>query len=278
MLKIGIKNFKITFVFLAVILSSCGSTDSGESSACQRSLSIQGSVSQVDVNSSEYDMQSVWFNSSVEEIVLTELDERMMEDLGLDIMANEDIERYAYWLSAYDFRTLLIETTENELTLDSSNGASLQLDHITADGKDLSVYFFELKENDVQPDTDVEVFDISEIQDLRDSPEELGRAVRRLIDEMRTNNQADAIVAFTPDRSADSALENIFINLFSPSSSFASSGGARFTQLKAIDGEVIPVLDYPVEGVDAISTQYEVKFAEDEVQVQADCFKLRISG
>jgi len=48
--------------------------------------------------------------------------------------------------------------------------------------------------------------------------------------------------------------------------------------LKAIDGEVIPVLDYPVEGVDAISTQYEVKFAEDEVQVQADCFKLRISG
>jgi hypothetical protein len=243
--------------------------DSGTSEYCERHTLLSGSAGGTDVGSEDYSVQVVWFNKSAEEQALSAVDKNMMASLGLDAASQEDVDRYFYWLSAYDLRLLFIEElSETEF---GSLGAKL--------GKDLSIYFFDLAANEVQQGEAVQVFDMSPLVEARASGKSaLGDAVRELVDEMRDNGKPDVIVGFAPDRSEEQQPEASLINLFSPNTVFATRGQGSFSELVDRNGDDVGTLAYPVQNLDATSLKVSGTFEDGTVGVEADCIGTSISG
>jgi hypothetical protein len=256
---------------VSVVLATGCTFDLGESQFCDREVDIRGQVSDTDVYQEDYKVQSVWFNSSLEEQALSDLDREMMEQMGLDDQEQADVERFLYFTKNYDLRNLYIEQlSETEF---GALGAKI--------GKDLGIYFFDLEDHEVQPGTPIAVFDVSDVEVPRDmgDTEALGEVLRQLIDEMRDNGRPDAIVAFAPDRSEESEAESIFIEMLSPNARFATSGTATFRDVEDLSGLPVSTLVYPTEDIDNISFSADVVFGEGEhVVVQTECVLTSVSG
>lgn len=254
-----------------LVFSAC-SIDTGSSStgACDRSLTMTGTVANTDISATDYEIQSVWFNQSLDEIILTELDEEMMERVGLDSDDQEDIARYKYFTYAYDLRFLFIQQlSETEYGV---VGADI--------GKDFSVYFFDLEEFETQPGTSLSIFDISSVVGPRDSGDLdlLGDTIRELVDTMQTNEQPDVLVAFAPDRSEEDDIESAFINLFSTHSQFATTGTASFHTIYDTAGNLLSELFYPYSDFDTMSLTLDGTFDEgEEANVEGDCIGVEVS-
>lgn len=263
---------RIARSLLVPVVVAAGCTfDLGESEFCDRDVDIRGQVSGTDVYLEDYKVQSVWFNSSLEEQALSDLDREMMEQMGLDDQEQADVERFLYFTKNYDLRNLYIEQlTETEY---GALGAKI--------GKDLGIYFFDLADHEVQPGTPIAVFDVSDVEAPRNAgdTEALGEVLRQLIDEMRDNGRPDAIVAFAADRSEETEAESIFIEMLSPTARFATSGTARFRDVEDLAGLPVSTLQYPTEDIDNISFSADVTFGEGEhVVVKTECVLTAISG
>lgn len=244
--------------------------DSGTSEYCERHTLLTGDGAQANVGSEDYSVQVVWFNTSAEEQALSSVDKSMMDNLGLDDGNEDDVERYRYWLSAYDLRLLFIEEqSEGEL---GSLGAKF--------GKDLSIYFFDLAANQTQQGQAVQVFDMSPLVDARAEGDKdvLGQAIRDLVDEMRDNGKPDVVIGFAPDRSKEFQPEASLINLFSPNTTFAIRGQGSFSDLVDRNGDDVGTVSYPVENLDATSLDVSGTFEDGAVSVEADCIGTTISG
>jgi len=253
-----------------VLATGC-TFDLGESQFCDRDVDIRGQVSGTDVALDEYKVQSVWFNTSLEEQALSDVDREMMDEMGLDDQDQADVERFLYFTKNYDLRNLYIEQlSETEY---GALGAKI--------GKDLGIYFFDLADYEVQPGAPIAVFDVSAVEAPRDAgdTDALGEVLRQLIDEMRDNGRPDAIVAFAPDRSEESEVESIFIEMLSPTARFATSGKATFRDVEDKAGNPVSTVAYPTDDIDNISFSADVTFGEGEhVVVQTECVLTSISG
>ena len=262
---------RLTTLIAALVLSSTSCTiDTGKSIYCDRDLAVSGAVNGVEVAEDDYSMQSIWFNSSVEEEAINDLDAAMMEEMGLDPDDPEDVTRYRYFTTAYDHRVLLVEELSN--TDYGSLGGET--------GKDFGVFFFDLEAHATQPGDAVAVFDASAIHTLRDAGDTgaLGDAVRSILDEMQQNDQPDALVAFAADRSAESTVESTLIVLLSRNATYASGGSAVFHEVVSLDGDDVSSIRYPTDDIDAMSLSAGVTFGADTVSVDATCLKVGVSG
>jgi len=263
-----------TAAFVCLTLASGCSIDSGKSVYCDRDLVVTGTVDGVRTSSDDYSMQSVWFNTSIEEEAVSDLDRELMENMGLDPDDDEDVSRYVYFTQNYDHRVLLME--ELSTTDLGSLGGTI--------GKDLGTFFFDLEEEATQPETWVKVFDASPIEAPRDAGNlsALGDAIRDVIDEMRSNGQPDVLVAFSPDRSDETVAESSLIVLLSNTARYARSGQARFHEVISLTGDPVESIDYPTDDIDAMSLDSSVVFDDgddaDTVDVQATCLKVSVSG
>jgi hypothetical protein len=259
------------------------SLDTGKSQYCDREYTLDGELSGSNVSFDDYQVQAVWFNSSVEERLNDEvgaLDIEIMEEMGLDPDSNEDILRYKYWIQAYDLRFLFIEQ------LSSTDFGALGSEI----GRDLGFYFFDLNAHEVQPGTEVAVFDISSIEPLRDSgdTEALGNEIRNLVDTMQNNGQPDLIVAYSPDRSGENVLRSALINIFSANARFASSGSASFQEILDAYGDSVSSLGYPPADLDSLGLDANIQFnggqtllegeEAESLDAELSCAVLQISG
>jgi hypothetical protein len=230
---------------------------------CTPRLELEGQVDGTTISSDVYEQGTSWFVYAYDEWVLDQLSREGMKWLGLDSDSLEDVARYRYFTHAFDLRVLKTEFAPGNLALG---------------GRDLGIYFYDLELHDVQPGVEVEVFDISSIEALREQGDlaALGDEVRRLLDEMRDNGQPDVIVAFNSDRSEEKLPFKLFINLLAPHTRFASSGSARYFDLWADEGMYLSSVEHPVDDVNAVSVEAEVAFGEDEVSIRDLCRSLRV--
>lgn len=258
---------------LPLVAAAC-TFDTGESLYCDRQVVITGEVEGVSVGFDDYQVQSVWFNTSIEEAVeqeLSSLDREIMEEMGLDPDDSEDVERYRYFNQAYDLRFLFIEQLDEGQY--GALGATI--------GRDLGVYFFDLAESEVQPGTSVEVFDLSSIEGPRDrgNRDALGEAMRTAIDTMRSDGKPNALVAFDPDRTDDGQPRSAFITLFAGGARFGTSGTASFGDGMDSSGAPLESIVYPLEDVDNLGLSVDATLSGGEVvTVEASCVVVDVSG
>ena len=259
------------------------SLDTGKSAYCDRTHSLTGEISESQVDFDGYEIQAVWFNTSLEQRLTDEvsaLDMEIMAEMGLDPSSNDDVMRYKYWIQAYDLRFLFIEQ------LSEGNYGALGSEI----GRDLGFYFFDLNAHEIQPGTQVAVFDISSIEPLRNSGDTaaLGDEIRNLVDTMRDNGQPDLLVAYSPDRSGEDTFRSALINLFSANARFASSGSAEFVGVLDTVGNPVSSMPYPVSGLDSMGLRAELQFRGGQTLIspedaetltaELDCAVVQISG
>lgn len=231
---------------------------------CEHRLEVAGEVAGERVASDGYTQDTTWFVYAYDDWALDAIGREGMARIGLDADSQEDVERYRYWTNAFDLRVLETERL----------GPGI----LPPIGHDLGIYFYDLERHDVQPGEEVQVFDLSSIEALRAAGDRaaLGDEVRKLVDEMRDNEQPDVIVAFSSDRSQEMLPSKLFINLLSPTTRFASSGTARYFELWASSGKYLRTVRHPVRTVSAVSVEAQVTFGEDEVSIVDRCQALTV--
>ncbi|MCA9710439.1 MAG: hypothetical protein KDK70_31655 [Myxococcales bacterium] len=243
--------------------------EAGGNPACSASHQLTGSVDGVSAAYDGYLVDTTFYNTSLEEIVLSEIDFEIMEQLGLEPEDPEDQERFKYFSSGFELRNLYMEQ------LDESYGGFLP-----KTGRDLSVAFFDLSTHQVQPGTPVEVFDVSPFEAIRNSGDRdaIATMLREMVDQMRSNGQPDAVITFAPDRSDESIVEVVFISMLSPNARFASSGTATFHSVLDASGQPLDALEYPNHDIDALSIEFEAEIDGGPVTLEASCLPTLISG
>jgi hypothetical protein len=231
---------------------------------CQHELHLEGNVAGVDVDASGYVLLAQWYNDSTEVRALDWITKESMVWLGLDPLSDDDLARYYYWSSAFDLRVL-----ERE---------NLRMGTLAPVDRELGVYLYDLTANAVQPDTEVQIFDISSIEALRNAGdrEALGEEVRRLVDTMRDNGQADAVVGFSRDRSEEELPFTFLINMFAPDTRFASAGQVTFYNPIDAAGRPVSSFVHPIRDVSALSIRLDVTFGADAVRGRDECLPLTI--
>lgn len=243
--------------------------DEGEDAVCITAYELIGSVDDVDASYSGYRVDTTFYNTSLEEIVLGEIDFEIMEELGLHPEDPEDQDRFKYFFAGFELRNLYIEE------LNETYGGILP-----KTGRDVSVVFFDLSAHDVQPGTSVAIFDVSPFEAVRNSGDKdaISTQLRAMVDEMRSNGQPDAVVTFAPDRSGETIAEVIFISMLSPNARFAASGTATFHSVIDGSGQPLEELEYPNHEIAAMSIDFEAEFSESTVTLDASCLPTLISG
>lgn len=241
-----------------------------EAPACAMDYELDGVVAGRDAYPAGYAVDATFYNASLEEIVLGEVDFELMAAMGLDPQDEGDQDRFAYFVSGFDLRNLYTE--------------HLGTDHIPGIlpkvGRDLSIALYDLTAHDVQPGTPIAVFDASGIDALRDAGDldALGALLRTLIDDMRSNGRPDAVITFAPDRSQESLVEAIWIAMLAPGARFAAGGTASFDSPLDDRGSPIEAFVYPVAGVTALSLSLDATFLDGTLSLDAECLHLQISG
>lgn len=228
-------------------------------------LEMTGTVDGVDIYSNAYLITCVLFNTSVEELILTEIDKVIMQSWGLDPKNSADVSRFYYFTKQYDFRMIISNRSEDK----------------NVKNKDFSVYLFNLEKHLVQPGTKIQVIDASIIGQFHENKDlkELGRNIRLLIDKIRSNGMPDALVVFAPDRSDEDYGQSLLVNLFAKSARFAGSGTVEYFNIKDNRGETIRKLAYPFRNINKLSLRLNAIFQPGEnVNVFAPDIKIKISG
>jgi hypothetical protein len=244
----------------------------GDANACTEDFSLAGTIEGEDAAFAVNSHDTTFYNVSLEEVVFEQIDFELMEALGLEPEDPEDRARFAYFSKGFELRNLYTETLDEYYDV---------FEILPKMGHDVSIAFFDLAAHDVQPGTDVAVFDASSIEPVRASGDRdaLGAELRVLIDEMRSNGKPDLVVTYAPDRSDELVGNAIWIAMLSPSGRFATSGLGRFHELLDTQGEPMSQMIYPMAGIDAVSITVDVAFAADEsFAVDAECMPVLISG
>ncbi len=249
---------------------SVDETGGGSGGSCSTLYALDGAVDGVESSFDGYQVDTTFYNTSLEEVVLGEIDFELMEQLGLDPEDPEDQDRFKYFFAGFELRNLYVES------LDSTYPGGI----LPKTGRDVSVALFDLSAHDVQPGDTVQVFDASSFEAVRNSGDRdaIATALRELIDQMRSNDQPDAIVTYAPDRSDESIAEVIFISMLSPHARFGASGTASFHSLHAADGTPMETLSYPNQDIGTMSIDFQAEIGGETVTLEASCLETVISG
>lgn len=245
-----------------------GPTDaSGRSSAitwCHTTTSRTGTVAgtSLDYPSEPY---TTWFNTSLEEVALSAIDEQMMKEVGLSPDDDADVRRFRYFVRGFDFRWIVAD--------------------IPSDGNwfsktDLTVYLFDVADTATPMASTVEVYDASAVREARLSGDKsrLGSTLRTTIDAMKAIRRPKAIVAFAPDRIPESSLERAFINLFARNVYFATKGSVTLSNLHDVTGAPVTSVVYPMHNVRTLDVSARGEIAGSPFAANGSCLDLRIGG
>jgi hypothetical protein len=231
---------------------------------CGAALSRSGTVAGTSL---EYPSKpdTTWFNRSLEEVVLSDIDEAMMREAGLDPDDDADVRRFRYFIHGFDLRWIVRE--------DPAPGNWF--------GKsDFAVYVFDLARTSTPPDGTVAVYDASAVREARLSGDKarLGETIRATTDAMKADPRPKAIIAFAPDRNAESSVERAFINLFARDVHFATTGSVTISNLRDPTGAPPASLAYPLRNVRTLDVSAHGEIAGTTITVGGSCLDLVISG
>jgi hypothetical protein len=244
----------------------------GDANVCTEDFTLAGTIEGEDAAFAANVHDTTFYNVSLEEVVFEQIDFELMEALGLSPEDPEDRARFAYFSKGFELRNLYTETIDEYYDI---------FELLPKTRHDVSIAFFDLSAHDVQPGTDVAVFDASSIEPVRASGDRdaLGAELRVLIDDMRSNGQPDLVVTYAPDRSDELVGNALWIAMLSPNGRFATSGVGSFHELLDAQGEPLSQMTYPMEGIEAVSITVDVAFASGEsLSVDAECMPVAISG
>jgi hypothetical protein len=208
---------------------------------------------------------TTWFNRSLEEVVLNEIDRAMMEEDGLDPDDDEDVRRFRYFINGFDLRWIVRETPAPGNWFGKT---------------DFAVYVFDLVRASAAPDGTFAVFDASAVREARLSgdKEQLGKTIRATVDAMKADPRPKAIIAFAPDRNPESSFERAFINLFARDVHFATTGSVTVSNLRDSSGAPITAVPYPLRNVRTLDVSASGDMAGSAIKVGGSCLDLVISG
>ena len=240
---------------------------SGDRSAvtwCTTGLSRSGTIAGTSLDYPSTP-DTTWFNNSLEEVALTELDKTLMEDAGLSIDDDADVRRFRYFTHGFDFRWIV----GDEPSPGNWFGKS-----------DFSVYLFDVVETATPIDAKVAVFDASAVRDARLSGDKnrLASAIRTTVDAMKADHRAKAIIAFAPDRNPETSVERAFINLFARDVHFATSGTVAISNLRDPAGAPVTSVSLPLHNVRTLDLSAQGDMAGAPFVSRGSCLDLQISG
>lgn len=245
-----------------------GGGGSAAPNTCETQLALTGSVDGSPMPSADDEVNSVWFNQSLDEYVLSDIDKEVMDELGLDADDQLDVERYRYLVSQADYRFLDAE------------------DATDADGwpirnKDVTVFYFDLTGHPADLDHPIAIFDLTPIEAAEDSGDRdaLGDAIRVAADTIRDNGHPDVIVAYAADRS-DEGIANVLVSLLSPHARYASGGQAWIHDVLPYEGDPVTTITPPLDTLVGVSIRVQASFpeAEDTMSIEATCLPVTMSG
>jgi len=208
---------------------------------------------------------TTWFNTSLEELALSPIDEEMMKGAGLSPNDRADVDRFKYFAHGFDFRLILGDTPSPGNWFGKS---------------DLSVYLFDVADTATQPGVSIEVFDASAVREARVSGDKsrLASTLRTTIDTMKASRRPKAIIAFAPDRIPETSIERVFINMFARNVYFASKGSVTLSNLRDATGAVIPSPVYPLRKLRTVDVSAEGDVAATPFTTKASCLDVQTSG
>jgi hypothetical protein len=251
---------------------------SPEDFECTPSIFANGFLVSGNLTGKLRESESVWFNSSLEEIVIKYLYREAAQHLGLNLDDSEDMRRFKYFIDQFDLRYYFMELLDpipEEPTLEEIvSGEAVKI------RQDFAIYYFDLELYNVQPGDWIDIFDLSELEEARESGdiELLGDTIRKLVDEMMNNGKPDVVVAYSPNRTKDADFQKILINIFSTNAVFAKSGQALFESYDVFAGKTAEI-SYPYLNVARISFHFSGVFTDNRpLQFDAECLKTLISG
>lgn len=240
--------------------------------ACQPDIQLSGEIDGTGMPSDDRAVDSVWFNQSLDEIVLSPVDEAAMNEMGLDPAQQADVERYRYLVTQADYRFLAAETAEPDPE---------SWFEILPRRKDITIFFFDLTGHQADADHPVQIFDLTPIERARDSGDRnlLGDAVRAAADAIRDNGHPDVAVAYAADRSEEGS-GNILISLLSRTARYASGGQAWIFNVTPVCAEPIKVVEPPLPPLETVSVRAQPTFPtdEDSMSLVARCLSVTMSG
>jgi hypothetical protein len=208
---------------------------------------------------------TTWFNTSLEEVVLSPVDEEMMKEAGLSPDDVNDVNRFKYFTHGFDFRLILGDTPSPGNWFGKS---------------DLSVYLFDVADTATAPGTDVVVFDASAVREARLSGDKskLASTIRATVDAMKAIPRPKAVVAFAPDRIPETSVERAFINLFARDVHFATTGSVTLSNLRGVTGALLGPVRYPLHTLRTLDVKAQGAFAGTPFTANASCLDVQISG
>ena len=188
-----------------------------------------------------------------------------MGQMGLDASDPDDQERYFYLRHGAELVNSFTEYVDEGF--------------FGTIGRDLSITVYDLAEHGVQPGGAIAIFDVSSIEELRNEADRsaLGDAIREIVDEMRSNGQPDAVVAFAPDRSEEPTDDIVLDVMFSQSARFATAGTLTVDDLRLADGAPIDALDDPLADIAWASIDVEGELAGNPLLVSAQCLPVTVT-
>jgi hypothetical protein len=208
---------------------------------------------------------TTWFNTSLEELALSPLDEAMMKEAGLSPDDVNDVNRFKYFTRGFDFRLILGDPPSPGNWFGKT---------------DLSVYLFDVAETATAPDTEIAVFDASAVREARLSGDKqrLAATLRTTVDAMKATHTPKAIVAFAPDRNPETSEERAFINLFARNVYFATIGRVTLSNLRGASGAALGRVTYPLRGLRTVDLKAVGAFGDAAWTATASCLDVRTSG
>ncbi|MBL8949681.1 MAG: hypothetical protein JNK82_02820 [Myxococcaceae bacterium] len=176
---------------------------------------------------------SVYFETSVEELALSKLEQESMKHLGLDPNELDDHRLLAFVIRGFHYRYYAVQTS--------------------GDRADLGVYAYNL--GSVKVGDPIPVLDASSLEGV--PTEKLGATLHALFDPIRKSGEPRVMVAYSRTRSGEEWWRRIFINAFASQKQFATRGVLRFTRAADTSGPatriarpdgVLTDLDFELEG------------------------------
>lgn len=228
--------------------------------ACAPGSTRSGAVAGVSVDYPAT-IDTRWFNPVAQETTPSDIDEALMKEVGLDPDDESDVRRFMYLRAGFDLRWLF----RDRPTAGNWWGTT-----------DLAIYVYDFVATDTPVGGTVAVFDASAMRGARLSGDKvlLGETIRTTVDAMSADRRPKAIIAFAPNRNAESSLERAFVNLFARDVHFATTGSVTISNLRDPSGAPITRVSYPLDGVRTLDIVAHGEIAGSAISASGGCLNL----
>ena len=105
-----------------------------------------------------------------------------------------------------------------------------------------------------------------------------GAAIRTAVDATRADPRPKAIIAFAPDRNAESSPERALVNIYARAVRFASTGSVTISNLRDGTGAPVSSSTYPLRDARTLDVSARGEIGGAPISATGTCLCLRTSG